>query len=498
MSHGNDQLAAAVQEALKEGEIAAPNALVALVGTLENPVQALLNMDSANQLFDALDSEFGFIRLSFIENRRTPAAEILPADQLRYAALVRWLIRELSTWRSADDLRQVKLVTAFVVAQRCDSGDGLWSCLPDEIGENIDLLHHLERLLTTFAVSFDARPGAEVPIWEGEAVEEFRRADAERDWPVVLSRWQNFQRQALFFFANVLQIQTVRLLRRYGVAHLINGVSNLHQTPVLVQIAGVLSPEQRLRLAIDSDNPHVQFAALYRTLVFDRRPQGLGAAENEHLTSLLLKLCNDAASWAEWMKAFLGYQQLQIALGRALAAGPKTAIDGYINSIRLFPWLFTHHASGVLVAECLREFNANAPLERRKLLWSRAHERWLKWDFDRSNPNHHMTNICRSDLDYAVVAYARECLDEAGKESVLNAMRAEAQTLEHKWHESVTDLHAAWYRLLSRFQPYAHGAYTAVHEADWLPNSRLYFLFDPAQNKFLLAMYGMSWPPRGV
>ena len=33
MSHGNDQLAAAVQEALKEGEIAAPNALVALVGT---------------------------------------------------------------------------------------------------------------------------------------------------------------------------------------------------------------------------------------------------------------------------------------------------------------------------------------------------------------------------------------------------------------------------------------------------------------------------------
>jgi hypothetical protein len=250
----------------------------------------------------------------------------------------------------------------------------------------------------------------------------------ESDWPVVLSRWQNFQGQAIFLFANVLQIQTVRLLYRYGVAHLVKGVSNLHQTPVLVQIAGVLSPEQRLRLATVSDNPHVQFAALYRTLVFDRRPEGLGAAENEHLTSLLLKLCNDAVSWAKWMKAFLGYQPLQIALGRALAAGPETAIDGYIDSIRLFPWLFTHPTSGALVAECLREFNANAPLERRKLLWSRAHERWLKWDFDRSNPNHPMTNICRSDLDYAVVAYARECLGEAGKESVLNAIRAEAQT----------------------------------------------------------------------
>ena len=109
-----------------------------------------------------------------------------------------------------------------------------------------------------------------------------------------------------------------------------------------------------------------------------------------------------------------------------------------------------------------------------------------------------MTNILRSDFDYAVVAYARECLDEAGKESVLNAMRAEAQTLEHKWHEPSPIFMQPGIACLSRFQPYAHGAYTAVHEADWLPNSRLYFLFDPAQNKFLLAMYGMSWPPRGV
>jgi hypothetical protein len=498
MSRGNDQLAVAVGEALKQGEVIAPDALVALAGTFEHPVQSLINPDTANQLFDALDSEFGFIRVSFIENGRTPPADIQPADLLRYAALVRWLIRELRSWRGADDPHQLRLVAALVVAQRCDSGNGLWSLLPDDIGGNADLLNHLERLLTTFAVSFDPRPGAAVPIWEGEAVEEFKRADAERDWPAVLHQWRNFQNQPIFHFANVVQIQTVRLLHRHDVAHLIKGVSNLHQTPVLVQLVGVLSPEQRLRLALESDNPHVHFAALYRTVVFDRRPQGLNDAENELLTNLLLKLANDAASWAKWMKAFLGYQPLQIPLGRALATAPETAIAGYIDSIRLFPWLFTYHASGVYVAECLREFNADAPLERRQLLWSRAHERWLAWDFDRANPNQHMTNICRSDLDYAVVAYARECLDEAGKESALNAIRAEAQTLENRWHESVSDLHAAWYRLLSRFQPYAHGAYTAVHEGDWLPTSRLYFLFDPALNKYLLAMYEMSWPPVSV
>lgn len=145
MSRGNDQLAVAVGEALKEGEIAVPDALIALAGTFEHPVQSLINPDTANELFDALDSEFGFMRISFIQNRPTPSAAIQPADQLRYAALLRWLIRELRAWRGADDPRQAKLVAAFVVAQRCDSGGGLWGLLPDEIGGNVDLLNHLER-----------------------------------------------------------------------------------------------------------------------------------------------------------------------------------------------------------------------------------------------------------------------------------------------------------------------------------------------------------------
>jgi hypothetical protein len=495
MSRGNDQLAVAVGEALKEGEVAAPDALVALVGTLEHPLQSLMNPDTANELFDALDSEFGFIRVSFIQNRPAPAADIQPADLSRYAALVRWLIRELRSWRGADDPGQAKLVAAFVVAQRCDSLGGLWGLLPAEIGGNLDLLNHLERLITTFAISFDPRPGAAVPIWEGEAVDEFRRADAERDWPVVLRQWQNFRNQPIFHFANVLQIQTVRLLHRYDVRHLIKGVSNLHQTPVLVQLVGVLLPEQRLRLAIDSDNPHVQFAALYRTLVFDQKPRGLSAAQNELLTSLLLKLANDAASWTKWMKAFLGYQALQISLGRALATVPEIAIDGYINSIRLFPWPIKQNAGRLLVAECLHEFRSNASPERRRMLWSRAHGRWLNWDFDRLNPNQHMTMVSRSDLDYAVVGYARECLDEAARDNVLNAIRAEAQILEHSWHESVSDILAAWYRLISRFQPYAHAVYTAANEEDWLAVPRVYFLFDPPQSKYILSMYGMSWPP---
>jgi hypothetical protein len=156
-----------------------------------------------------------------LANARIRAAQIQPADQLRYVSLLRWLIRELRDWRGADDPRQDKLVAAFVVAQRCDSGNGLGNLLPNEIGENIDLLDHLKRLIASFAVTFDAQPGAQVPIWEGEAVEEFKRADAEGDWVAVIRGWQQFRYQ--LFFANTLQIQAVRLLYRYGFARLVEG-----------------------------------------------------------------------------------------------------------------------------------------------------------------------------------------------------------------------------------------------------------------------------------
>jgi hypothetical protein len=492
MSSGNDQLARAVRESEAYGEITAPAGLFALIDGLENSLQALQSMDRANELFDALDEEFGFIRFSFLANARIPAAQIQPADQLRYVSLLRWLIRELRVWRSADDPRQDKLVAALVVAQRCDSGNGLWNLLPNEIGENIDLLDHLRRLIASFAVTFDAQPGVQVPIWEGEAVEEFKRADAEEDWVAIIRGWQQFRHQP--FFANILQIQAVRLLHRYSFARLVEGVANLGQTPVAMQIVGVLTIEQRLHLAVESDNPRVQIASMYRTLA-DRREQKLSDVDSELLTTLLLKVANDSSLWPKWMKVFVGYSALQIPLGQALANVPEAAIDGYVNSIQLFPRTIQFNTSRLLVAECLREFRARASLGRRKSLWSRAHERWRRWDFGCNDPNQHLNAINRSDLDYAIVGYATECLDDVGRDNALNAIRAEAQTLEHHWHRSITDICDAWYRLVSRFQPYAHAVYIAVNDEDWLGMERVYFLFDIEESKYVMMMYNMTWPP---
>jgi hypothetical protein len=490
MITGNDQLAEALRDAAQDGAIEAPSGLIAAIAKLEMPLQALQVSDQAWEVFDAFDKEFGFVRSSFIANSAVPKSSIQPTDQLRYASLLRWLISELRTWRQADDQRHDKIVAVFVVAQMCDAANGLWDSLPNEISENLDLLDYLKGLIASFAVTFDARPGAQVPIWEGEAVEAFKRADAESDWVAVIRGLEQFRRQ--LFFANTLQIQVARLLYRYDFARFIDGLLKLRQTPVAVQLAGVLTIEQRLRLAIGSDNPHVQIAAMYRTLTDDRRPQSFTERDRNLLTELLLKVANDTLRWAGWMKVFARYPAVQLPLGQALAKVPDAAIDGYINSIWLYPKLVKFDAGRRSVAECLGEFRTSATPARRKALWTSAQQRWLQWDFNRADPNEHLTAINWSDLDYALVGYASECMDEAGRDAAMNSIRAEVQTLEHHWHGSFTDILTSWYRLFSRFQPYAHAYSVATNGEDWLLESRIYFPFEPSQNGYL--MYNMTWP----
>jgi hypothetical protein len=492
MSAGNDQLARAVEEAAQEGGIAGPTGLLTLISKLEDPIQALLNNDRANELFGAFDAEFRFLRFSFLPGLPISTTQIAAADQRRYASLIRWLIRELTSWRTADDPLRRRLVAVFVVAQACDCDNGLWSLLPDEIGANTDLLDYLTGLIASFGVTF-GRP-AEAPIWETEAVSEFEKADAQGDWVSVIRAWPQFRNQ--LFFVNVLQIQAVRPLYRYRVARLVEGVANLRQTLIAMQLAVVLNIEQRLRLATATENPRIQIAIIYRTLTDDRRSKALTGAETDLLKGLLLKIAGDAPRWTAFMKAFVGYAAIQVSLGRALAEGPESVIEGYIDAIQLSPRLINFGGTRSLVAECLREFRAHASPQRCKVLWTRAYERWSNWNFNLvDSGQHHLTTIYRTDLDYAIVGYASECMDEAERQAAMNAIRAEAQLLEHRWYGSFANILDDWYRLVSKFQLYGYATYVAANGGDWLTEERIFFLFEPSQNKYILMMYNMTWPP---
>jgi hypothetical protein len=488
MSIQFDPLPTIMREAVMPGAIANPVAMLTAIASVENPIRALSDDDQANDLFAALDSEFGFIR--FAKNGRSA---LQSEEQSRWTSLVRWLICAVQRWRQVDDPGSHTLVAIFIVAQTVDWNNELWTRMPSQTGSNIDLIQRLKELIGSFSVRFNAPSGAAEPISYREALERFTLADTTGDWAALEKGLMAFRLQP---FPNTLQTQAVRCLYSCGIGHLVEALSNLRQTIVALQIASTITVEQRFVLAVTSDNPYVQFGCVYHTLTNWPVPNELSANEQQLLTKVLLKVANDGARWDAWMKAFnaspMRHSALQVALGRALADGPDLAIDAYVNSINLSP---KPSNSGqpdygrLNVAACLRTFRRDATPPRRAMLWTCAHKRWLAWRFDQANQDAHLFAINWSELDYALVGFACECLDDVGRQTAMEGVQNELQLLDERWHASISSIVTEWNRLLSQLQPYAHASHTLINGEDWLLEGKTYLPFDPSTNEYFMMKY---------
>jgi hypothetical protein len=253
-----DFIAKAVRQAAMPGDSAEPTALLMMLAGVEKPVEALCNFNKANDFFASFYQEF-----EFLQRATTQGASLPPEEQAPCASLLRWLIQELRRWRRAQDPQCVNLAALIVVAQACDAENQLCKLLPNDIGGNSELIQALKRLVSSSAVEFTSRDSARTPIWEQEAVDEFKLADAAGDWAKIGERWKLFDD---LVWPNSLQKQSVRCLNRYNLADLVEALANIHQTAAAMLIAATLTVEQRLQLAAASANPYVQFACIYRVL----------------------------------------------------------------------------------------------------------------------------------------------------------------------------------------------------------------------------------------
>lgn len=144
----------------------------------------------------------------------------------------------------------------------------------------------------------------------------------------------------------------------------------------------------------------------------------------------------------------------------------------------------------VQVAECLRAFRRIATPERRQALWRCAYARWQAWRFDNTALGGHLLAVNWSKLDYAVVGFVVECMDEATRAAQMNTICREMQFLDDQWHASVTDIKTKWNRLLSRFQPYARAIEVAKSDEEWLTETKTYSPIDTSKISYLGMKYG--------
>jgi hypothetical protein len=155
------------------------------------------------------------------------------------------------------------LTAILLVAQASDRTDNLWKLIFSFIDINPAIVSCLKTAISKFSVVFGTRGGSKPPIWESEAVEKFKSADAQGSWIEIGNSLRLFEHQ---IFPNTLQIQAARYLYNCGLAELIDATRGIREMLIAMSFASALDLEPRLALGAGSDNPYVQLACLYQSV----------------------------------------------------------------------------------------------------------------------------------------------------------------------------------------------------------------------------------------
>ncbi|MDR3474282.1 MAG: hypothetical protein P4M09_21745 [Devosia sp.] len=477
-----DVFIAAMAEAMQPGPVGVPDALLALLEAQADPFRALTDRDTGNEIFAAIRSQFGFV--DFVRaSGKPPSAE----DFGKLVGLLRWVVREGADWEAAADPKRARLMALFVTVQFASMGANFWTAAPDKMKPNDRMLAALQSLMAGMKSNFTIR-GLPAPIWEAEAVERFQKADAESDWVEIAQGWRLIEDS---FFPGVAVAQAAQCLNRFVPERLVQAVSDLRETGPIMSVVLPLDPVAALRLGSASDNPHVQFAAAYRAVSPKANNEALGEVGEGLHAQLLAKVTNDPPRWAAWMRIFnffpSQFPALQAPLGRVLADADETALRAYVEAISLH---WSGQQTRLSVADCLRIFRAEATVEQRQVLWHLAYRRWKEWRFGLSEVGANHANISRSELDYAVVGYALECLDDAHRQDMLDSLWQKLQTVEDAWYPEITSLLSAWNAILSEMQPFCLAMSIVGTEADWIEPGTFRLPFDPEKEPYVTLKYG--------
>jgi hypothetical protein len=318
----------ALSAALRSGEILAPQRLLADLATVEEPILVLTHPEHLQRVFGVLQEDFAFI--PHVRNTRQQ-----PSDEAmrNWASLLRWLIKGLKNWHPKNDPQGVTLA-ALLAFSAFVAFPGHWEVLPNAIGNNRALRTALASFVSKSAIQYDVRGIAPVPIWQTEAVENLKRADADNDWVAIERHLQPMQ---VAIRPNAFQSQLVTFLFRFGFAELVVALDKVRQTPAMMILVMGLRSIDLYRLGVASDSARVQFCCVYTALKHRSAGESFTYDETNALRLLLIKVAAQPERWHDWMQIFntypVRYPSLQTALGRALARVSAKGVETYVGSV---------------------------------------------------------------------------------------------------------------------------------------------------------------------
>lgn len=480
----SNALLLAIEKATEAGHSAAPEQLITVIEASNDPFQYLSDWESNIEIFNAIQSYYSFANSTLCNTQK----ETLD-DLHKIIELLRWFQQESTNWHLALDKKHTILVTFLAIGQFFGTiSEDFWANTPDKFKPNDELITELVKLISNINFSSTTH-GLNPPIWEQEAIERFEQADARKDWIEIANGWRLIEHG---FISGVVITQATKWLDRFSHLHLVHATSGLQQMASVMSVMLALSPKSALRLGANSDNPYVQFAAIYRTTSSRANRERLDDISQRFLIEILQLVSKDDIRWSEWMHVFnlypLQFPELQIPLGHVLANSDISTIKLYLDTIDL-------HWSGqntrLLVADCFDSFRKNAPLEKRQALWDLAYQRWVSWRFGLNERDANLTKIARCELDFALVGYFIECSDDVQRQHILESLHKEFKAVEDMWHSDITGCISELNAVLSKMQPLFLAISIIGTDADWIEENKIMRLpFDPDKEIYHILKYG--------
>lgn len=488
MTAWTDILSETITAADRLGDHLAPTTLLELSNSLDNPLAALTGRDTEHEVFAAFDVDLGLARC--VRSSPLTASE----DQKeKLTGLIRWLIGALSDWRQTDDPKRARLAAMIAAAARLDENGSLWMLMPDKIAQNQELGQEIQDILGRLQFRFEAASFSRSPIVDGERLEEFATAEAEENWPALRSFAESVPWR---FHSNAVLDQSVRLLNKFYSGRLVQVGREISQIGLAMQMITAISVGDAMRFATQAENNALQFAAVCRLFAMYDPVRALDAAQEDALVTLLTQVATDAQRWAAWMRAFAAYpyqtSQMQPAIGRCLAFSDEAALRAYIDAIHLD----SSYLGRDEVKACLSTFAKCVCLERRQVAWRMAYARWSDWNFSKQDGHSAPTEIALSNIDFAIVGYAVECLTPEERETYIAGCLDVVGRSEHAWHKSQLDFLHYIYRALSRSQPFLRANDCGVNKDNWLWAKDGRYFFDQLDNPYWRLRYNLRDMPK--
>lgn len=443
--------------AAQPGEIRRPTRLLEAAGAIKDALGAINDVGCQHKWMSILESEFGAM----------PSRDA--GNVHRWIPLLRWVFEEITTWRDAEDRNRARLAAVVLVVAVCDIEGGIWESLPASVTCSPALITLMEDQLSRISIVVNVAPMG--GRWEKEHLDALQAADAIHDWVELDHLWPGI---GAALWPSLLVTYFVRSLAWFDFHALVRSVDRINGFLTANTVMEALPSEQRLRLGQKTRNKVGRFASIYSLMSNGRRNAPLSAMEQDAARAILVSTANDLPEWQKWMAVFntypLRYPTLQRALGSALASLGEDPIRAYVESIHLYT---SCDGSRGIVADCLKTFAEEADEAVRRTLWSMAFERWVRWRFNAGDQEHHLFQVACSELDFAVVGYCAECLDELQRKTVIDEYLRQLGQTELTWFSSESAYLTAFYRTLSELQPYCHARRVGLSKENWL-NEKVY------------------------